>query len=616
MAADRAADAEVVGVDDRAVDLHLLALEAEVGDPVLPAAVRAAGDVDAEMLLEPGQPLLERLDEAAGESLRLGERQLAELGARAGDCPAPERRGVEHEVGGLELAHEGAGTPGRHVGDDEVLHAGGPERTGAVAVGQIGGHAQLFGSEPPPQHGNADVAGARLLLRVNPDVVAVRVVRRILGHAARQRRSEALLDGRKEPVGGPAVVQEQELQTGALAVLPEHVGVAEDLGDRADHRERARLGHERVEPNAEVGIGGEPAADPDRVADLAGRMARRGEPDVVDLGIRAPGAAARDRDFELPRQIVEGGVAVQHARRLENDRRGVDQLTGVQAGDRAAGDVAGHVPARAHRGHAPEPERAEDLGKRLEGYPVELDVLTHGDVGDAVAVPLGEVGDGPELRRFDDAVGYQDADHGVADGLALAVAADDRVYDVPLGVDATPAEVRAEPLGRDRVPTLAGEALDLGVRLPRILLALEPLDALRLRFLHGFAHRSLQKRKRPGTGAILSPSSRPVSLASSSPGRGFTSSETSQTPNPRLTSQVLGSRSAWRPRGHFYAQRYAQLHAQRENTHCRSRLSRETWNRAGAASPRGHAARPAVVVTFPSRPDDGAQEVRHGEERL
>jgi len=42
-----------------------------------------------------------------------------------------------------------------------------------------------------------------------------------------------------------------------------------------------------------VRIGGEPAADPDREADLtAGWIARRGEADVVDLGIRAPGAAA------------------------------------------------------------------------------------------------------------------------------------------------------------------------------------------------------------------------------------------------------------------------------------------------------------------------------------
>src|SRR5262245_55270746 len=52
MAADGAADAEVVGVDDRSVDFDLLALDAEIGDPMLAAAVRAARDVDPELLIE------------------------------------------------------------------------------------------------------------------------------------------------------------------------------------------------------------------------------------------------------------------------------------------------------------------------------------------------------------------------------------------------------------------------------------------------------------------------------------------------------------------------------------------------------------------------------------
>src|SRR4029450_2905813 len=98
------------------------------------------------------------------------------------------------------------------------------------------------------------------------------------------------------------------------------------------------------------------------------------------------------------------------------------------------------------------------------------------------------VGDGSELRRFNDAVGNPDADHEVPDGLALAALAADRAGAVALGVDAPPAKVRSQPLGRARVPALEGEALDLGVRLPGIQLPLEPLDALRLRFLHGLAH--------------------------------------------------------------------------------------------------------------------------------
>ena len=65
---------------------------------------------------------------------------------------------------------------------------------------------------------------------------------------------------------------------------------------------------------------------------------------------------------------------------------------------------------------------------------VELEVLANGDVGDAAAVPLGEVGDGSELRGLDDAVRDPDADHEVPDGLALAALAADRADAVALGV--------------------------------------------------------------------------------------------------------------------------------------------------------------------------------------
>ena len=50
--ADRAAEAEVVGVGELALVLDLFAFEADVGDPVLAAAVGAAGDVELELLIE------------------------------------------------------------------------------------------------------------------------------------------------------------------------------------------------------------------------------------------------------------------------------------------------------------------------------------------------------------------------------------------------------------------------------------------------------------------------------------------------------------------------------------------------------------------------------------
>src|SRR6185295_18794219 len=219
MAADAAADAEVVRVDDRAVDLDLLALDAEVGDPVLAAAVRAARDVDPELLIEARQTLLERLHELAREALRLGERELAELRAGARDGATPERRGVEREAGRLELAPELLGTLAANIRDQEILHAGGPDRAGAVALGQIGDDPQLVGREASPQHGDADVAVARLALGMDADVVAVGVVRRIVGHARRQRRTEARVQLGLEALGRPSVLEEEELQASALAVL-------------------------------------------------------------------------------------------------------------------------------------------------------------------------------------------------------------------------------------------------------------------------------------------------------------------------------------------------------------------------------------------------------------
>src|SRR2546426_6913931 len=240
--------------------------------------------------------------------------------------------------------------------------------------------------------------------------------------------------------------------------------------------------HERIEPRGEARVGREPAADPDHEADLPRpRVPERREPYVVDLRVRAPHSAAGDRDLVLARQVVEGGVAAEHARRRVDERRGVHDLVGVQAGERAAGDVARDVAARPHRGDPGAPERLEDVGQALERYPVELDVLADRDVGDAARVALGEPGDRAKLVGLQLTVRDPDADHEVARRLALAALSADRADAVALGVDAPPTEVGAEPLRRDRVPALTREALDLGVCLPRVQLALEPLDALGLR---------------------------------------------------------------------------------------------------------------------------------------
>src|SRR5882762_1727376 len=70
--AHAAAYAEVVGIHHAPVLLDLLAFNADVRNPVLPAAIRAAGDVQLELFLKSGQPLIEFLCQPARKALRLG----------------------------------------------------------------------------------------------------------------------------------------------------------------------------------------------------------------------------------------------------------------------------------------------------------------------------------------------------------------------------------------------------------------------------------------------------------------------------------------------------------------------------------------------------------------
>ncbi len=132
MLADGAADAEVVGVDEIGALLDFLALEADVGDPVLAAGVGAARDVQFERLIEFGDALFEFFDEPAGEGFGLGDGQFAEFGAGAGDGAAPEGRCLDMEAGCVEFEDECVDIFARHIDDEDVLHVGGAEFAGGI----------------------------------------------------------------------------------------------------------------------------------------------------------------------------------------------------------------------------------------------------------------------------------------------------------------------------------------------------------------------------------------------------------------------------------------------------------------------------------------------------
>ena len=100
--------------------------------------------------------------------------------------------------------------------------------------------------------------------------------------------------------------------------------------------------------------------------------------------------------------------------------------------------------------------------------------------------------------RLEQAVGNTDAEHEVGQGLAFAALSADNARAIPLRVNAPPAEIRAQPLGGDRLKSLAREPTDFFEALPGILFPLQPLDSLRFRLLDRICHkRILTPKEKP-----------------------------------------------------------------------------------------------------------------------
>src|ERR1700688_5183464 len=129
--ADAAADAEVIGVDHFAVLLDFLALDADVGDPVLAATVGASGDVQLELLFEGGQTLFEFLGQPARKAFGFGQRQLAEFGAGARNSATRKNGSLNGQAcRGKRVRYE-RGALFANVYDEQVLH----HRVANVTIG-------------------------------------------------------------------------------------------------------------------------------------------------------------------------------------------------------------------------------------------------------------------------------------------------------------------------------------------------------------------------------------------------------------------------------------------------------------------------------------------------
>ena len=115
------------------------------------------------------------------------------------------------------------------------------------------------------------------------------------------------------------MAQEEKLQASALAMFAENLGIAEEFGNALDDRHDLIPADERVEARTEIRFCGESSGNAQGESNfrLAPMRARdRGQADVVDLRIRAPGVASGDGDLELARQVVELGISREQAATL------------------------------------------------------------------------------------------------------------------------------------------------------------------------------------------------------------------------------------------------------------------------------------------------------------
>ncbi len=230
-----------------------------------------------------------------------------------------------------------------------------------------------------------------------------------------------------------------------------------------------------------------PPTNPQRIANLFFAIDRpldRGQPNIIDLRIRAPVRATGDRNLELSWQVIELGIRRQLLRYLNRQRRGIEQLMPVKSSEWASSDVANHIAARPLRTQTNRRQRIDNLWQRVNRQPVQLNVLPCRDVCKIPRVLLRKVPDHPQLRTRQNAIRQPDAHHEELSGLTLAGRSTRYPRAISLRVDAPPLEIKPGPLRKDRAAALLCELANLIPRLPGVLGELQPLGFLCFGLFH------------------------------------------------------------------------------------------------------------------------------------
>ena len=271
-----------------------------------------------------------------------------------------------------------------------------PQRATAEALGKFGGGLKLLSGKPAAQYRCAYIAQFRLVLRMNAHVVAKDVVRNLFRNTGQQLEVEPRLKLGKKAVRGPSLLEKKMFEPCAVTAIAQSLLLAKYLGN-GSHRAHGLIGKdEGVKTDGQVRIGGEAATYAQRVTHFA-VVLDSSQADVVDLRVSTPRRATGDGYLEFARQVIELRIGREQTRDFQGKRRAIDKFIGSYPGQGAAGHVSHYIAARSLGRKSDGIKRIHHLWERLNGEPVQLNVLTDSDVSQITRVFAREPADDTKL---------------------------------------------------------------------------------------------------------------------------------------------------------------------------------------------------------------------------
>ena len=430
--------------------------EADVGDVVLAARVRAAGDVRADAADIGQAGFVERRTDGVGQATRLRDGEVARVGARAGDDVAGEFGTRLGHADGREPVEQARELLFGEIAEGEVLAVRDANVEAELTLDR-GQRAELIRRDVA-ELGVGDRRHGALGVAADHVGFLPALVRRRGADADRH----ALTDGRRRDRGvqaggrvafllhdlgntaGPRRRCEQEaalLQDARLQLVPAHgvdeplhagaelvVAVAvvrEDPQDRFERRQQLFARRELFERERGCGLAPRPPATntrkPPSSSPFSARRALATTP--TSLNIAWPQSVSQPEKLIL--NLRGRRCASGWRRKCWNaaSAHGVTSRTSNgQAPARWHASTLRTVSPHASRDVMPtEASSRSTAGNGLEFHEVELDVLAGRDVAPTARVRVGEVAHEVELLGEQTAVGDLDAHHLVVAALTLAV---------------------------------------------------------------------------------------------------------------------------------------------------------------------------------------------------